>query len=296
VERGWFRVAIAALAISFAGCGKDSPADDSEGSDSGSTSTTETGGDSNDSGNETSDSNDTGVNSECSMCEQDCADGQKCVPISLGNDLVPDFLGCTPVDDKTVPVGDDCQIRDYYGAGQDNCEKGAFCVANDFVELTGFCQQTCCPNEQESGCPHGDVCELLLDGIPNVPAVPLCMPGCNPLEPNACDQVGRPDWRCIPTTLGSTCEFFCAPPTPLSEGDEYSDQNGPCLLWTDCKQGLHCQQSQSIVGCDVGFPYCCTAYCDTTDPTTCPDGLECEAFGCPNPEFEDVGACITPQG
>jgi hypothetical protein len=85
---------------------------------------------------------------------------------------------------------------------------------------------------------------------------------------------------------------MCVPPTPLTDGDEYSDQGEPCLFWSDCKPGLHCQPPEAV-GCPANDgDYCCTAYCDVDAPETCPDGLVCEPFGCMDPSTSHVGACV----
>jgi hypothetical protein len=82
------------------------------------------------------------------------------------------------------------------------------------------------------------------------------------------------------------------PPTPVPNGGELGDQGTPCLFWSDCKPGLHCQPPE-IVGCDAGdFGYCCTAYCDVNEANACPDGLKCEPFDCLDPNYSHVGACV----
>lgn len=237
----------------------------------------------------------TGPQNMCDLCEQDCPEGDKCIPVSIEQDLVPDYLVCEPELPNAVPIGQPCQIYDYYGSGKDNCEVGSFCVLDEVNGLTGYCAQTCCPNKIDDGCPIDEVCEAFFDGVEGVPPVPLCMPGCDPIEPTSCANVGRPGWNCIPNTLGSTCEFLCVPPTPVPNGGELGGQGTPCLFWSDCKPGLHCQPPE-VVGCEAGdFGYCCTAYCDTTGPNTCPDGMKCAPFDCQDPNFEHVGACILDQ-
>jgi hypothetical protein len=243
-----------------------------------------------------SESGDGGPQNECDLCEQDCPDGQRCVPVSASPDLVPDYLSCEPIPEDPKDPGERCKVEDYYGAGKDDCGEGAFCVLDSLEDMTGFCQPTCCFDEPEPGCEPQDVCEAFFTGYEHVPPVSLCMPACDPLSPISCDEAGRVGWTCIPTAFDASCEFLCVPPTQVPDADQLGDQGDACLLWSDCKEGLHCRPAP-VVGCTGGEDgWCCTAYCDPAGPDTCPDDLSCEPFDCADPTIPEAGACILPGG
>jgi hypothetical protein len=288
-RRSWACTAVLLLAVGCKPSSAEGDGSSSESGDSGTGGTSTTGG--TDTGNDTS--NDTGPQNECSLCEQDCPDGQRCVPVSDSPDFIPDFLVCTPAHENPKLIGERCQVDEYYGAGKDDCEVGSFCVLDSVNDMTGFCQANCCPGKTPSGCQPDEICEPFFTGYDYVPPVPLCMPECDPLQPNSCDEMGRPGWTCIPTDFDASCRFLCVPPTPVPDANDLADQGEGCLLWSDCKPGLHCRPSE-VVGCSGNAEgWCCTAYCDPDAPS-CPDELSCEPFGCEDPNYAHVGACILP--
>jgi hypothetical protein len=203
---------------------------------------------------------------------------------------------CTPEHPDPQPLGERCQIDEFYGAGKDDCELGAFCVLDELAGLTGFCQQLCCPGAAETGCAANEICELFFTGYDQVPPVPICMPECDPLQPLSCDEAGRPGWTCIPTDFAESCRFLCVPPTQTGSPEDLGDQSEDCLLWSDCKPGLHCRPAETV-GCAGGNEgWCCTAFCDPSEPDICPDPLQCISFGCEDPTAAHVGACVLPGG
>jgi hypothetical protein len=284
------------LGLASAACGGKDPGGTADG-ETGETSAAETTAESGSGGSEESGTgNDTGPENECDLCLQDCPEGDRCVPVSDQPDLIPDSLVCQPVDPDAVPTGERCQIEGYYGGGLDDCEEGAFCVLDDVEGLAGFCQATCCPDMSVTGCEPGEICEPFFTGYDQVPPVPLCMPGCDPLQPGSCDEEGRPGWTCIPTDIGTSCRFLCVPPTPVPDANQLGDQGEECLLWSDCKAGLHCQPAEAVGCAGASDGWCCTAYCDPSEPNMCPDGLACTPFGCEDPSASHVGACVLPGG
>jgi hypothetical protein len=278
----------------MAACSSDPPPSSDGGGDSSGSETAGGDGETGSGDGSSSTTNGTGPDNECDLCLQDCNEGDRCVPVSDQPDLIPDRLTCEPEANSPVLNGERCQIEEYYGSGKDNCEIGTFCVLDDLNSLEGTCQSFCCTESPESGCEPHEICEPFFTGYDQVPPVPLCMPECDPLQPTSCADADRPGWTCIPTDIGPACRFVCVPETPRNDGDDLSDQGQPCLLWSDCKPGLHCQPAEATACAEGEDGWCCTAFCDPGEPDNCPSPLECVPMGCEDPNSSHVGACVLP--
>lgn len=210
----------------------------------------------------------------CDPFEQDCDEGQKCVPKQEewgGWDF-----GCVPVLGQGE-VGDPCN---YDGplTPTDDCGQDSACWDWEEVEgqLVGTCLSFCEGNWDDPSCPPMSQCLLSSDGPPV-----LCVPTCDPLaqdcgEGRACYWANG-NFNCIFTTQN----------IPVGE---------PCGFINDCDVGLGCLTAEVMPDCDASA--CCGAFCDlglgdeqcAALPTT-----SCLPFfeeGAEEPGYEHVGVCI----
>lgn len=295
----WFVLAIVSLAPA---CADDAPPLQGESSESGAGSTTfpsDTGQTS--TPTPATGSGDTAVldedsgpgpsGGECSFFEQDCNEGEKCVPWSQLPDLVPDEIRCCPVQQPMVQAGDICQVAGYLGSCLDNCAPGTMCLDID-GDGEGVCQQMCTGSEEEPECGDMDEqCFIYYAGVP------LCFRTCDPLVQD-CPQ----DKGCYPDAIAEGGTGFLCMPTVGDNGlGDY------CWLLSACNPGMICATPDLLPECygnasDAG---CCTDLCDITEvPDGCTDihpDLECVAWyhqGAPppSPDLANVGACVLPAG
>ena len=209
---------------------------------------------------------------DCYPWQQDCPDGEKCVPYSeFGGDWT---------DNKCVLVTGD-------GGPGDTCTWGGVVEANDTCDqyshcwtggqgMDGTCQPFCTGTPDNPMCPDGMFCIAGIEGVVN-----LCLDTCDPLA-QACDDGTACYWEgeafiCIVTTQD------------LATGE-------PCTFINECAGGNVCLDAANFPSC-MGLS-CCAAYCDTGDMNACPDpDLECVPFfqqGEAPDGLEHVGVCILP--
>jgi hypothetical protein len=232
-----------------------------------------------------------GGGGECSFFEQDCQEGEKCVPWSELPDLVPDEIRCCPVEQPMVEAGDICSVSGYLGSCLDNCAPGTMCLDID-GDGEGVCQQMCSGSEEMPVCPQMDeVCFIYYSGVP------LCFRECDPLVQDCQDDKG-----CYPDAIaeGGT-GFLCMPTVGDNALGDY------CWLLSACNPGMICATPNLLPECygDADDAGCCTDLCDITEePDSCKDihpDLECVAWyhqGAPPPsaDLQNVGACVLPAG
>lgn len=271
------------LCCLLSACGTDTAADESGSGASSDTSTTP--GDSTTTGAETGDTSNGG---ECILWEEnDCSNPQeKCMPYSLEDDRIPDTNRCCPLDPNPLEVGDPCQIANYDGSCLDDCNNGMMCVLDNEAQLTGLCHPFCNPDDSSS-CANDEVCKPFFEMLESAATVPLCMAKCDPLAQD-CDAQGRGGWSCLPESLGDP-EFLCTPPPPVPK-----KLYDACVLGNDCEAGLVCVPSETVDGCGP-FIFCCSEFCDLSQPDTCTNGNSCLSTGATEPGNENVGICGIPQ-
>jgi hypothetical protein len=211
----------------------------------------------------------------CDMVNQDCGEGMKCVPFSPDGGL-PDSAHCIPAPRTPSAPGQACKIDSGLFFDQiDDCGAGSFCFYHK-DDLTGVCVEFCDPVQ---GCADpGTGCKIFLEEWLN-----LCVASCDPLQP----QSQCPDGGICQRDLGS---FICTQKVTVDD-KEFGQQ---CDGW-DCKPGLVCVNSFNVPGCDGCF--CCTEYCDVTDPVACQahPPQECVPFfGMDNQQWGHVGSCLVP--
>lgn len=203
---------------------------------------------------------------DCDVLEQNCPDGEKCVPTE-GFD-----------DNTCVPAGGDAAAGEPCfggGGGEDNCDANSWCYAANGGEPT--CQPFCTP---EAECEDPDQsCGIFNSGV-----IAMCLDNCNPTEVEACVEGST----CAPNAEGEQ-PFVCLP-----GGSNGLGQGDPCNFVNDCSPGLGCFSADYVDGCESNF--CCSSYCELDDPDACA-GLEpmmCLSYFDPDPPpagFEQLGLC-----
>jgi hypothetical protein len=221
----------------------------------------------------------------CDIWEQDCPEGEKCMPYASGTSSW-DATRCSPVDANAKEVGDTCTVVGSDASGQDDCVLGAMCFAVDVDSGEGVCFAMCEGSEASATCSDaGDTCSISNDGV-----LALCLPLCNPILqdcPIAGVALGCYSWQGME-------EFVCWPDYSFDVG-AFGDE---CEYFNYCDVGLFCSNPESVPGCTGAS--CCNEYCDTAAATQCSgaaQGQECIAWfaeGTEPPGFEDVGYCGIP--
>ncbi len=190
---------------------------------------------------------------ECSLFEQDCDEGDKCVPAGWGT------RRCIPASADPIADGEPCTI-----AEEDPCGPTSWCAAIVSEEPT--CLPMCTGTEAQPECPRGTICVIDDELI-----VAYCAPPCDPLDPDAC-----------PSRLG--CKV-----TPHGFGcveTGYKTLGSQCYEHDSCADGLACVDAEYVEGCCSAK--CCAATCVDAGPC---DGGSCIPFDPPVPGAPNVGHC-----
>jgi hypothetical protein len=269
--------------------GDESAESDTSGSSSTSTSTSTTVSRSTSTTDVTDDGDDFVPNSDwgpstnpCTVFEQDCPEGEKCVTT-----LDPDFnvFRCVPVlGDKDV--GEAC-IFDRE-SGSDDCDANSHCWNLETDEQGvehGECVPFCMGTRDNPSCPgQGESCGGFECRILGQTGYPFCVERCDPIAQDCGD--GKACYF-----DGGYLEFFCGVvnvPGTLGE---------PCE-WTDgCVAGLVCVQTEALPDC-LGEA-CCAPFCVTGDDASCaaslPGTVCSDALASPLMDgCSTYGACVIP--
>ena len=213
-----------------------------------------------------------GASIQCSVATEDCAEGEKCMPVIEQFDQ----LACRPVDAQPRAVGASCSFGQSPSDGFDDCERHALCrgfpearcVSMAFGQGFGFS----CPSPDERV--WVDASGMWI----------LCLPVCNPLNDECPEGLG---------CFSDNEAFDCA---PLGEpvGAKFETCDSP----TACAPGLACVSPGKSSACAQDQPGCCLPFCDVAAPR-CPDRLECIPWWSPSrvdtlPIIEHVGVCVEP--
>lgn len=214
----------------------------------------------------------------CSLFEQDCPEGEKCVPYSLDGFPGWNAHKCVPILGDQPP-GEPCTWGGYTDA-TDDCDATSMCWFTEDIEgaLIGECVAFCVGTLDVPLCSDpGQVCTLDAEGD-----LALCLPNCDPVIQD-CDQ-------------GEGCyfsgaAFICVPTTQQIPTGEV------CNFLNDCAPGNLCVDGSDLPSC--ADTACCTQVCDLTDDATCLDqpGTACVPFfeqGLAPAGLEHVGVCVVP--
>lgn len=215
---------------------------------------------------------------ECDKFEQDCPEGEKCVPYS-SEGFSWDANKCVPVLGEKGP-GEPCT---YAGKTEatDDCDATSYCWDTQEIdgEQLGVCRQFCTGSDDNPQCPEGSECALADDGVIN-----LCLPICDPVAQD-CEAGFGCYWA------GS--DFSCV------VAIEQLPIGAPCSSINDCAIGLGCMQAELLAACEGSA--CCASFCalelgDGPCEAAVP-GTACVAFFADTAPlgYEHIGVCILPQ-
>ena len=220
---------------------------------------------------------------DCDPYAQDCEDGEKCMPWANDGGNSWNATRCSPVDPAPVALDGVCTVEGSGVSGVDNCDVGLMCWDVDVETNMGTCVELCGCGPDEPTCAGGGT----FCSISNMGALPICLPTCDPLESDECND-------------GQGCYFVnnvfqCAPDASGGDGEA----GDPCEFVNVCDPGLFCAGAALIPGCasPVG---CCTEFCDTDEGNgACTVlGTECVALFPAGMEPEechlDTGGCVEP--
>jgi hypothetical protein len=218
----------------------------------------------------------------CSVWDQDCPDGSKCMPWANDGGSAWNDARCSPLDPSPALPGDPCEVEGSSVSGVDDCDIAAMCWNVDAETNEGTCVSFCAGSEVAPSCEDpAAACSISNEGV-----LALCLPVCDPLAQDC--SVGQ---GCYPQGGGSG--FVCSP--------DASDGGGvyplECAYVNGCAPGHACLDDVALPACGS---YCCAPYCDTSISDVCPSidpALQClpwyEADQAP-PGYEHVGVCGTP--
>lgn len=218
---------------------------------------------------------DCGGFNECDIFEQDCPEGEKCMPWANDGTQVWNATRCSPIDPQPDTVGEPCTVKGIPSSGIDSCAASEMCFYAD-EDNNGTCVSFCGGSVQDPECPEGQACSFTNDAT-----LALCLPACDPLnsacpEGEGCFPAVAETFACLPAPTETIANFFT------------------CHLSGGCEPGTVCLDPLALPDCD-NEEGCCTSYCDLADPS-CPEGLECLPFFEPGaaPDHENLGLCATP--
>lgn len=225
-----------------------------------------------------------GVSIECSVWDQDCAEGEKCAPWANDGGSAWNATRCVPVDANPAQPGDPCSVEGSGVSGIDTCDVSSMCWDVDGETNTGTCIAFCVGSENAPVCDDPTTsCSIANDGV-----LTLCLPTCDPLVQNCAEGQA-----CYPIDNS----FVCAPD---ASGEDQGADNDPCEFINACDAGLICVNPAIVQGCPAGSGGCCQVVCDLdADPGEqgCDTMETCEAWfeeGMVTPGFESVGVCALP--
>lgn len=226
----------------------------------------------------------------CDLAGQDCGRGEKCNPSGLKqqSSIFQGIPVCVPLVPDAKKPGEPCSVLGEWLDGTDDCELGAVCLWPDERGI-GECHAMCNIESSETSpdptCPPGDACV----GLACQSCFwSYCDAPCDPRDPGTCDA-GE---VCFP----SGDHWFC---NLDASGDEGQDGD-PCEFINTCDPGLFCATPETLPDCNTDASGCCTPFCSTDKPNTCPGKAQGEVCvpwfaNDPPPELATLGLCALPQ-
>lgn len=221
-----------------------------------------------------------GATPECSIWDEDCPEGEKCVPKTIRGE-VWNGTRCVPIAKDPDEIGEPCTVEDDRVSWIDSCALHALCWDADRETRIGHCVAICSLSEGHSVCDDPNTL-CMIDGST---VLPLCLSLCDPIvqdcrEGQACYGVGD-GFICLPDASGS----HGAP------GDS-------CAFLVACDPGSGCIAGKHVPGCHHGLA-CCSRFCDVRKAAPpCLSGQSCVPFfaeGDAPYRYAFVGICGVPQ-
>ncbi len=202
---------------------------------------------------------------ECGIFEQDCPDGEKCVPYASNGESW-DTHKCMPVLGDQAP-GEACSSL----RGVDVCDATSVCWEST-------CYAQCTGTADMPQCPPGSTCFLDAGGV-----FANCAPDCDPVAQECGEGLG-----CFWAGILFDC-YVSVVTLPTGQ---------PCGYINDCAPGHLCADAASLPSCAGSA--CCTQYCNLPDGDAgcvAQPGTACLSFfdeGMAPPAYEHVGVCVVP--
>lgn len=223
----------------------------------------------------------------CDLEEQNCPAGQKCNPSSIGcGSITCGEPICVPVVRDPQPPGAPCSVLGDGEDGTDDCELGSVCLFFH-EEGVGHCRALCNVETHrpiDTTCPPDTVC---LPIACQSCFWSYCEAPCDPRDPGTC-EAGQ---ACVVAPDATKCVLD-------SSGDE-GEAGDPCTFLNSCDPGLHCAGAMYVAGC-TSNDGCCSPYCSTDQPNTCPgeaQGEQCLPLfeeGMAPSGLDTLGLCALP--
>ncbi|MBC8069617.1 MAG: hypothetical protein IAG13_14870 [Deltaproteobacteria bacterium] len=196
----------------------------------------------------------------CDIWNNDCPEGDKCMP--WANDGLGSWnaVRCSPVPRDAAAVGASCTVEGSPTSGIDDCELGSMCFHVDPITNEGVCVAFCTGTRAAPSCADPEqVCSITHEGT-----LILCLTPCDPLAPEC------PDGH---SCQAGTDAFVCVRAGEGAIGD-------PCRQFVDCELGASCIPG-ATPECEES---CCTEACDPAEPVCGLPEQSCTAVG-------DAGVC-----
>lgn len=217
---------------------------------------------------------------QCDVLEQDCPDGEKCMPWANDGGLAWNATRCVPIDPAPGQPGDSCTVEGSAVSGFDSCDSNSMCWNVD-ENNEGTCVPFCGGTIEQPTCEGANqTCAVYNEGV-----LMVCLPICDPLLGECAEGEA-----CIPNTSGAfNCVFDAS-----GESGAFGD---PCEAANGCDPGLFCANAATVPGCTDSLG-CCSEFCPVDTGTCMGTGQTCQpAFeeGDAPPGLENVGVCALPQ-
>jgi hypothetical protein len=197
---------------------------------------------------------------ECSVWDQDCGGGDKCMPWANDGGMQWNATRCSPIAPSPGQAGDPCTMEGSPFSGIDDCDIGLMCFHVDPNTLEGVCVAMCEGSENSPVCSDPSLtCTIANEGT-----IILCLQPCDPLAQDCPDGL---------SCQAGPDQFVCVRPGEGVVGD-------PCSLFVDCDPGLSCVPLSTAM-CDG---LCCTEACDPVSPMCTQPEQTCLPLG-------DAGVC-----
>jgi hypothetical protein len=180
----------------------------------------------------------------CSAWDQECPDGEKCMPWANDGGNQWNATRCSELDPEAAGAGDACTVADSPVRGQDTCDEGSMCIVGDADALEGECVALCTGAESDPVCPPPTTCHISNEGV-----LILCLEPCDPLALDC-----GPGRACVP---GHNDTFHC-----FVEGAALPLGAVCGQPLQSCADGMACVDADFLPACDDDF--CCAQLCDLT--------------------------------
>lgn len=212
----------------------------------------------------------------CNTYDEDCEEGQKCMPWADDGGSAWNALKCVDITGDGSH-GDPCTVEDNGLSGIDDCGLHHMCWGIDPDTLMGHCIAFCDGTPEQPSCaPANTTCVIANNNTLNI-----CLPTCDPLV-QACPE-GE---GCYPSDNG----YICA---PNSASEDSGLEGDACNFINNCQPGFACTDAENLLGCMANA--CCSPVCDLNAPDPCPNPeTMCRPIFGEEQDYAHAGYCGVP--